>query len=82
MIYCKYYNADEIPNHIFNSSPFYLLHLNIASLRCHKEVLEELLLIIEFKPDIIGLSKTKILKRQIPKYNTEIKGYKNFFYSH
>ncbi len=38
-----------------------------------------MLSIIEFKPDLIGLSETKILKGQIPKYNTEIKGYKNFF---
>ena len=74
---CKYYNADEIDNH-FNASKFSLFHLNIASLGCHKDELEELLSIIEFKPDIIGLSETKILKGQTPIYDIGIEGYKNF----
>ena len=58
---------------------FHYFHLNIASLGCHKDELEELLSIIEFKPDIIGLSETKILKGQTPIYDIGIEGNKKFF---
>jgi len=75
---CKYYNADEIGN-CFKSSKFSLLHLNIASLGCHKEELEELLSILEYKLDIIGLSKKYILKDQTPIYDINLKGYNKFF---
>ena len=39
---CKYYYADEISN-CFKKDGFSLFHLNIASLGCHKDELEDLL---------------------------------------
>ena len=75
---CKYYNADEIKKS-FNQDGFSLFHLNIASLGCHKDELEELLSILDFKLDIIGLSETKIQKDQIPIFDINLKGYENFF---
>jgi len=75
---CKYYHADEISN-CFKKYGFSLFHLNIASLGCHKDELEELLSIVEHKLDVIGLSETKIKKGQTPIYDTTLKGYKNCF---
>ena len=76
---CKYYNADEIDNCFNNSGKFSLFHLNIASLGCHKEELEELLSIFDIKLDIIGISETKIIKDVNPTYDINLKGYNCFF---
>ena len=76
---CKYYNADEIVNRVNKKGKLSLFHLNIASLGCHKEELEELLLILDLKFDIIGLSETKILKDEAPTYDINLKGYNKFF---
>ena len=75
---CKYYNADEIKKK-FKQGGFSLFHLNIASLGCHKDELEELLSILDFKLDIIGLSETKIQKDQTPIYDINLKGYDKYF---
>ena len=78
LIDCKYYNADEI-NKCFKQDGFSLFHLNIASLGCHKEELEELLSILDLKLDIIGLCETKIQKNHTTIYDINLKGYDKFF---
>ena len=53
-----------------------IFHLNIASLSKHKEELETILNMLDFKFDIIGLTETKIRKHKAPIFDITLKGYK------
>ena len=57
-INCKYIDIDSFK--FENNNDFSLFHLNIASLSKHKEELETILTMLNFKFDVIGISETKI----------------------
>ena len=73
-INCKYEDITSF-NYSNNKMEFSLFHLNIASLSKHKEELETVLTMLNFKFDIIGISETKIIKNITPNYDTSLKGY-------
>ena len=55
---------------------FSLFHTNIGSLSKHKEELETILTMLDYKFDIIGISETKLSKNIEPNFDINIKGYK------
>ena len=55
---------------------FSLFHTNIGSLAKHKEELETILNMLDFKFDIIGISETKLSKNIEPKFEINIAGYR------
>ena len=75
LINCKYEDLCS-----FNYKPkkdvFSLFHTNIGSLAKHKEELETILNMLDYKFDIIGISETKLSKNIKPKFNINIKGYR------
>ena len=73
-INCKYEDITSF-NHTNNKNEFSLFHLNIASLSKHKEELETILTMLNFKFDIIGISETKIIKNIAPNFDTSMNGY-------
>ena len=75
-INCKYIDIDSFK--FENNNDFSLFHLNIASLSKHKEELETILTMLNFKFDVIGISETKIKKNSAPIYDVSLKGY-NFY---
>ena len=59
IIDCKYVDLNSF--RVFeDKNKFSLLHLNIASLSLHKEELENVLTMLNFKFDVIGITETKI----------------------
>ena len=56
-----------------------IFHLNIASLSKHKEELETLLTILDYKFDVIGLTEIKIIKNITRTYDINLKGYKHYY---
>ena len=60
-----------------DNKTFSIIHLNIASLEKHKDEMKNVLSMLNFKFDLIGISETKIKKDIDPNFNMEIKGYKN-----
>ena len=52
-----------------------LLHLNIASLQKHKEELETILNLIDFKFDVLGITESKIRTNREPITNINMEGY-------
>ena len=73
-INCKYYDLNEF-NYKPKGKTFSLIHTNIGSLAKHKEELETILDMLDYKFDVIGISETKLNKNKKPKFNIEIKGY-------
>ena len=59
---CEYFDIDEFKFQN-NKHDFSLFHLNIASLAKHKEELETIFTMLNFKFDVIGISETKIKKK-------------------
>ena len=76
-INCKYV---DIENFKYKKSQdnFSLFHLNIASLTLHKQELETLLSMLNYKFDIIGITETKIMKNKVPIVDININEYKKF----
>ena len=72
---CKYLDINSF-NQINNKKQFSLFHLNIASLAKHKQELEVILSLLNYKFDIIGITETKIIKNIPPIFDTKIDGYK------
>ena len=75
LINCKYEDLCS-----FNYKPqkgvFSLFHTNIGSLAKHKDELETILTMLNYKFDIIGISETKLSKNIRPKFDINIEGYK------
>ena len=65
-------------NYRKNKQDFSIFHLNIASLSKHKDELENVLSVLNYKFEIIGISKTKIRYGMPPTYDINIKGYNTF----
>ena len=62
----------------FGNNKFSVLHLNIGSLGAHKDELESILSMLNFKFDVIGISETKIQKDVNPNFDLDIRGYTHF----
>ena len=75
LINCKYYDLCSF-THKPKRNDFSLFHTNIGSLAKHKEELETVLSLIDFKFDIIALTETKLLKGKTPKFDINLPGYK------
>ena len=71
---CKYLDIRSF-NYTESKQDFSIFHLNIASLSKHKDELETILSMLNYKFDIIGISETKIRNRIAPTYDINIKGY-------
>ena len=74
---CKYVDLNSFDIFKDDNKTFSIIHLNIASLEKHKDELEKVLSMLNFKFDLIGISETKIKKGIDPNFNVEIKGYKH-----
>ena len=57
---------------------FSLFHTNIASLSKHKEELQTVLAMLDYKFDVIGITETKLLKNANPLFDINLEGYKCF----
>ena len=71
---CKYLDIRSF-NYTKSKQDFSIFHLNIASLSKHKDELETILSMLNYKFDIIGISETKIRNGIAPTYDINIKGY-------
>ena len=71
---CKYVDLNSF-NYKYSKNNFSLFHLNIASLALHKDELETLLKMLNYKFDVVGLTETKIKKEIPPIYDTSFTGY-------
>ena len=60
------------------SNHFSIFHLNIASLSKHKDEFEDLLSILDYKFDVMGITETKIKKDIVPIFDLTINGYNCF----
>ena len=78
IIDCKYFDLISFKIFEEDKKKFSTIHLNIASLSLHKEELEAVLNILDFKFDVIGISETKIKKGIIPDYKVTIDGYQQY----
>ena len=75
VINCKYVDLNTF-NYKPKENMFSLFHTNIGSLAKHKEELETILKMLDFKFDIIGITETKLCKHIQPKFDIQLKGYK------
>ena len=73
---CKYVDLNSFDIFKDDNKTFSIIHLNIASLEKHKDEVENVLSMLNFKFDLIGISETKIKNGIDPNFNVEIKGYK------
>ena len=78
IIDCRYFDINSFECFKTEKKKFSILHLNIASLSLHKEELESVLTMLDFKFDVIGISETKIMKGINPNYDISISGYNHF----
>ena len=76
-INCNYVDIESF-NHTPNKKDFSLFHLNIASLSKHKDELETILTMINYKFDIMGITETKLKKNSAPIIDINIEGYNCF----
>ena len=76
-INCKYEDVTSF-NYTYNKDTSSLLHNKIASLFKHKEGLEIILNMINFKLDFIVISENKIKKGIIPGFDISMNGYKEY----
>jgi len=76
----NYYSISELNKTINDSSPktFSLFHCNIRSLSKNLHILEETLCSLDHKPDIMGITETKLNENSISNVNLE---YYNFFHT-
>ena len=75
---CKYIDIESFKTIKQEKNTFSIIHLNIASLRKHKEELDTTLNMLGFKFDVIGISETKLKKDVVPDFDINIPGYKCF----
>ena len=76
MLNCSYYNLQELNKiNIKNNKYFSLLHLNISSLSFHHEDLENLLEDMNIKPEIIGITESRVIAGQTPLSNISLENY-------
>ena len=75
MINCKYVDLCNF-NFKSNEKNFSIFHTNIGSLKKHKEELETILNMLDFKFDVIGITETKLAKDVKPNFDIQMKGYK------
>ena len=75
---CKYFDIESFKVQKFGNNKFSVLHLNIGSLGAHKDELESILSMLNFKFDVIGISETKIQKNVNPNFDLDIRGYTPF----
>ena len=71
---CKYLDIRSF-NYTKSKQDFSIFHLNIASLSKHKDELETILSMLNYKFDTIGILETKIRNGIAPTYDINIKGY-------
>ena len=71
---CKYLDIRSF-NYRKSKQDFSIFHLNIASLSKHKDELETVLSMLNYKFDIIGISETKIRFGIASTYDINIEGY-------
>ena len=76
---CKYVSIDSFKTIKQQKDTFSIIHLNIASLKKHKEEFETVLNMLDFKFDVIGITETKIKKDILPDYDLKIPGYKHYY---
>ena len=75
-INCKYYNVEEFhQTKLKAENSFSILHLNIHSIQLHIEELRTILLLLEFKFDIIAISESKLQLGIEPNVDLQISGY-------
>ena len=79
-INCKYVDINSF-KYTQKVKDFSLFHLNIASLAKHKDELETVLNLLDYKFDILGITETKIINNFTPIFDTTMKGYKHFYTS-
>ena len=61
-----------------NNNFFSLFHTNIGSLAKHKDELQTILTMLDYKFDVIGISERKLLNNSKPKFDINLDGYKTF----
>ena len=77
---CNYYNPNEFSEAKFDQNrSFSVLHLNIASIEMHIEELRTMLLLLNFKFDIIAISESKVKLNKVPSVDINIDGYNTPF---
>ena len=76
---CNYYDPPELTHELnfSETSNLSILHINIRSLQKHINSLQEFLSNLNFFPDIIAITETRI--KDQPAINIDIPGYKFFF---
>ena len=73
---CSYYDLSDLNKiNTKDNKYFSLFHLNISSLPYHFEEIEELLDQMKIKPEIIGISESRIYKDKEPLTNICLKNY-------
>ena len=73
---CKYSDIESFV--VPNKENLSFFHLNIASLLKHKDELDTILSLLEFKFDFIGITETKIQKTSAPPIVIDREGYKYY----
>ena len=76
-INCQYEDITSF-KYTSNKKIFSLFHNNIASLSKHKQELEIILNILNFKFDVIGITESKIIKGITPVFDITLKGYNEY----
>ena len=71
----KYYTPFEFLESNLSKHGFSVLHINIASLQAHIDDLKQLLVLLNYSFDVIGISETKLKVNVKPSTNIEIDGY-------
>ena len=71
IIDCKYVDLNSFDIFKDDNKTFSIIHLNIASLEKHKDELENVLSMLNFEFDLIGISETKIKTGIDPNFYVE-----------
>ena len=78
IINCKYLDINSFKSCKGDKKNFSILQLNIASLSLHKEEFENVLTLLDFKFDVIGISETKLKKGINRNFDISLLGYNHF----
>ena len=74
-INCKYYDVDDYNALTLKTNPMLFVHLNISSLPFHIDELSSLVNSINCKPEIIGISESRLKASENPITGIELEGY-------